>query len=115
MPVALNEVPETGRHLDLVADAHARAAIAKLAGLAALPRLAASFDVTLHGRDGLHVVGEVSATVHQTCVVTLEPIENEVDEPIDLDLRARRWQRRREASAIATAGRERRRDRSPGR
>jgi len=84
VPVALNEVPETGRHLNLVADANARSAIARLAGLVALPRLAASFDVTLHGGSGLHVVGEVSATVQQTCVVTLEEIENEIDEAIDL-------------------------------
>jgi uncharacterized metal-binding protein YceD (DUF177 family) len=77
-------VPETGRHLDLAANPQARAAIAKLAGLAALPRLTASFDVTLHGRHGLHVVGRVSATVGQTCVVTLEPIENEIDEAVDL-------------------------------
>ena len=33
------QVPESGRHLDLVADERTRAAIARLAGLAALPRL----------------------------------------------------------------------------
>jgi len=38
----------------------------------------------LRGRDGLRVAGHVSATVGQTCVVTLEPIENEVNEEIDL-------------------------------
>jgi hypothetical protein len=62
--IGRGQVPETGRHLDLVADAPVRAAIAKLAGL--------------------HVVGTVSATVGQICSVTLEPIENEIDEPIDL-------------------------------
>jgi hypothetical protein len=84
VPLALSDVPESGRHFDLVADAQARAALAKHAGLAALPRLEASFDVTLHGRGGLHVVGRVSATVGQICVVTLEPLENEIDESIDL-------------------------------
>jgi uncharacterized metal-binding protein YceD (DUF177 family) len=84
VPVALSDVPETGRHFDLVADAQTRDAIARLADLTALPRLTAGFDVTLRGRHGLHVVGHVSATVGQTCVVTLEPIENEVDEAIDL-------------------------------
>jgi hypothetical protein len=84
VPLAVSEVPETGRHVDLVADEGTRAALAKLLGLAALPRLAASFDVTPHGRGGLHVVGRVSATVGQTCVVTLEPIENDIDEAIDL-------------------------------
>jgi len=32
----------------------------------------------------VHVVGRVSATVEQCCVVTLEPIRNEVEENIDL-------------------------------
>jgi uncharacterized metal-binding protein YceD (DUF177 family) len=84
VPLAVSEVSEAGRHLDLVADAQARAAVAKLAGLAGLPRLEASFDVTRRGRSGLHVVGRVSATVLQTCVVTLEPLENDVEEDIDI-------------------------------
>src|SRR5262249_38263868 len=84
VPLALSDVPDSGRHLDLVADEKARNAAAKHAGLSALPRLEASFDVTLHGRGGLHVLGRVSATVGQTCVVTLEPLENEIDEAIDL-------------------------------
>jgi uncharacterized metal-binding protein YceD (DUF177 family) len=84
VPLSISDVPEGGRHLDLAADARARAAVAALAGLAALPRLEASFDVTRHGRGGLRVVGHVSATVGQTCVVTLEPLENEVEEDIDV-------------------------------
>lgn len=84
VPLAVTEVSDSGRHIDLVADEPVRAAVAKLAGLAAVPRLAASFDVAPYGRGGLHLVGRVSATVGQTCVVTLEPIENEIDEAIDL-------------------------------
>jgi uncharacterized protein DUF177 involved in 23S rRNA accumulation len=83
-PVAVHEVSETGRRIDLVADDSTRAAVAHAIGLRALPRLAASFDVTRHGREGLHVVGQVSATVGQTCVVTLEPIDNEIEEAVDL-------------------------------
>src|SRR5215510_9340638 len=84
VPLTLRDVPESGRHFDLFADKQTRAAVAEHAGLAALPRLEASFDVTPHGRGGLHVVGRVSATVGQTCVVTLERLENEIDEAIDL-------------------------------
>jgi hypothetical protein len=80
----VSDVSETGRHVELVADGETRAAIAALAEVAGLPRLAAEFDVTRHGRNGLRVVGHVSATVEQTCVVTLEPIESLIDEPIDL-------------------------------
>jgi len=84
VPVAVRDVPETGRHFDLVADESTRAAVASAIGLSALPRLTASLDVSRQGRDGLHVVGRVSATVGQTCVVTLEPIENEIDEVVEL-------------------------------
>jgi hypothetical protein len=84
VPLALGDVPEGGRHLDLVADSKTRAAVAEHAGLAALPRLEGSFDVAPHGRGGLRVIGRVSATVGQTCVVTLEPLENEIEEGIDL-------------------------------
>ena len=31
-----------------------------------------------------HVAGRVRARIGQTCVVTLDPIENDIDEPIDL-------------------------------
>ncbi len=82
--VPVEEVPETGRHFDLAPDEQMRAAIAKAIGVRALPRLLASFDVTRRGRDGLHVTGHVSATVGQNCVVTLDPIESEVEEDVDV-------------------------------
>jgi uncharacterized metal-binding protein YceD (DUF177 family) len=82
--VGLDDVPETGLHVDLVADAAARANVAEAAGLRDLPRLEASLDLTRHGKGGLRVQGEMSATVGQTCVITLEPLENELREPIDL-------------------------------
>jgi uncharacterized metal-binding protein YceD (DUF177 family) len=82
--LAASDVPDAGRQFDLVADGPVRAATAKLAGLRDLPRLEASFDVMLQGNGGLRVTGRVRATVGQACVVTLDPIENEVDEPIEL-------------------------------
>jgi hypothetical protein len=61
-----------------------RAAAATAAGVNEVPQLMASFDVARHGRGGLHVVGTVSARVRQTCVVTLEPVENQIEEGVDL-------------------------------
>lgn len=84
VPVAVEDIPETGHHVDLVADAGVRAGVARLAGLRDLPRLQASFDVKRHGAGGLHVGGTVSATVGQNCVVTLDPLTNEVEEAVDL-------------------------------
>jgi len=84
VPVVQTDVSESGLHLDLAADEKVRGEIARLADLPALPRLEASFDVTRHGRSGLHVVGWVSATVDQICGVTLEPMQNEINEAIDI-------------------------------
>jgi hypothetical protein len=83
VPVRIEDVPENGTHVELIADDKTRAAIAAVTELRTLPRLAATFDVARRG-SGLRVVGEVRATVGQTCVVTLEPIENEIHELIDL-------------------------------
>lgn len=84
VPIAVEDVAETGRHVDLAADADVRAAVARVARLRDLPRLEANFDLKRQGASGLHVVGRVSATVGQNCVVTLEPLANEVEETFDL-------------------------------
>jgi hypothetical protein len=84
VPIATEEIPDTGQRFDLVANEPVRAAIAKVAGLRAVPRFEAHFDVTRRGAGGLHVGGKISATVGQTCVVTLEPLDNEVEETVDL-------------------------------
>jgi len=83
-PVSISEVPPTGRHIELKPDAATREAIAKAAEVVALPRLEAAFDLALHGSDSLRVTGRVRASVEQNCVVTLEPLKNEVDEEVDL-------------------------------
>ena len=84
VPVPIAEIPDTGKRVELVADAATRAAVAQAAGLTALPRLEATFDLMRQGRDGVYLAGRVSATVGQNCVVTLEPMESAVDEPVDL-------------------------------
>jgi len=82
-PVAVAEIPETGGHYEISADAQTRAVIAASASLRDMPQLDATFDLTRLG-DSVKVRGTVRAKVGQTCVVTLEPIDNEVSENIDL-------------------------------
>jgi uncharacterized metal-binding protein YceD (DUF177 family) len=84
VPVAVDDIPETGLHLAIEAPVAARAELAEFAGVRDLPQLSAMFDLTRKGA-GVHVSGHVRARVGQTCVVTLEPIENAVDEVVDLD------------------------------
>ena len=84
VPVALSAIPEGGRRYQLAADEETRAKVAQVAALRSLPRLQANFDLARQGSAGLRVEGQVSATVGQDCVVTLEPVDNEVKETIDL-------------------------------
>jgi len=84
--VALAEIPASGRHVELKPDAAVRLALALSVGVVALPRLEAVFDLAALAGDGLRVTGKVSATVEQNCVLTLEPVVSEVEEPIELIL-----------------------------
>lgn len=83
-PLAVAQIPETGLHRDIAADQAVCHAVADVGGLREVLSLQASFDVTPRSGGRFHVAGHVRARVGQTCVVTLEELENDVDEPIDL-------------------------------
>jgi uncharacterized metal-binding protein YceD (DUF177 family) len=82
--IAVAQIPDTGLHRDTEADRAARDAMAEVAGLRDVLSASASFDVTPLGGGRVHVTGRVRGRIGQTCVVTLEPVENDIDEPIDL-------------------------------
>jgi uncharacterized metal-binding protein YceD (DUF177 family) len=71
-------------HRDLEASVAERDAMAAVAGLREISSAQASLDVTPIHDGRVHVVGRVSARVGQTCVVTLDPVDNDIDEAIDL-------------------------------
>jgi hypothetical protein len=83
VPVRREDVPDTGLHLEFEADAEVRARLAVLAGVPSVRQLGVSADLTRHG-EGLRAAGRVTANVTQTCVVSLEPIENTVEEAFDV-------------------------------
>lgn len=84
VPLAVAQIPDTGLHRDLRADEAVRHAIADVGDLREVLSAEASFDVTPKTGGRYHVAGHVRARIGQTCVVTLEPMESEIDEPIDL-------------------------------
>lgn len=84
VPVAVAQIPETGLHRDIEAGKAVREAMAEVGGLREVLSANASLDVTPKSGGRFHVVGRVRARVGQTCVVTLDPIENDIDEAIDL-------------------------------
>jgi hypothetical protein len=84
VPIAVEKIPDTGMHRDLAADQATRVAIADVGGLREVLSAQASFDVTPISGGRFHVVGHVRARIGQSCVVTLEDIESDIDEAIDL-------------------------------
>ena len=84
VPITVVQIPDTGLHRDIEAAEAAREAMAEVAGLREILSARASLDVTPERGGRVHVTGHVRARIGQTCVVTLDPIENEIDEPIDL-------------------------------
>ena len=84
VPVTVAQIPDAGLHRDIEADRAVRDAMAEVAGLREILSASASLDVTAKSGGRVHVAGHVRARIGQTCVVTLEPIENDIDEPIDL-------------------------------
>lgn len=105
VPVAVDNIPETGLHIEAEAPAEVRAQLVKLANLRDLPHLSAVFDLTRRG-GGVHVAGQVKARVGQTCVVTLEPLENDLDEPINVLFAPRLEVAAKDDGADRTAGDE---------
>ncbi|MET4258551.1 uncharacterized metal-binding protein YceD (DUF177 family) [Bradyrhizobium sp. S3.12.5] len=83
-PVTVAHIPDTGLHRELEASAAERQAMAGLAGVHDILSAQATFDVVPKSGGRLQVTGRVRARVGQTCVVTLDPIESEIDEEIDL-------------------------------
>ena len=83
-PVTLAQIPEQGLHRELDADEAQRKAMADIAGLREVLSAHASFDVMPKSGGRFHVSGHVRARIGQTCVVTLDPMESDIDEVIDL-------------------------------
>jgi uncharacterized metal-binding protein YceD (DUF177 family) len=84
VPVIVAQLPDTGMHYDIEAKPAVRQAMAEVAGLREILFAKASLDVTPKGGGRFHVTGHVKGRVGQACVVSLDPIENDIDEPVDL-------------------------------
>ncbi len=82
--VSVAQISDTGLHREIEANEATRAMMAEIAGLRAISSARASFDLTPRSGGRVQVLGRVQAKVGQNCVVTLDPIESDVDEEVDL-------------------------------
>lgn len=84
-PLDLEELPETGGLFELSATPEECAALAKRFDLVSLDRLEAKLTVAwIRVGEAVAVSGRLEAEVVQSCVVTLEPVRNAIEEDLDL-------------------------------
>jgi hypothetical protein len=81
----VDRVPDEGLDLTISANDDERQALANFDEIPAIGRLEAEFHIARRPRGNLNVSGEVRAVVTQICVVSLEPFDSEIIEPIDVD------------------------------
>lgn len=82
--VNVAQIPDTGLHREIVAEEAVRKAIAEVGELREVISARAAFDIEPRRDGSYHVTGRVQARIGQVCVVTLDPIENDIDEEIDV-------------------------------
>jgi uncharacterized metal-binding protein YceD (DUF177 family) len=80
--VNVSRLPKTGLTVKIDATESERAELAAVHGLEGIEQLRAELAVSPWRRNGVKVEGRVKADVVQSCVVTLEPVTNRVDEEI---------------------------------
>lgn len=80
--IRVDSMPPTGRELKLSVGEEDRVQIAALLRVTEVPTL----EVSLHAvkfRGGMRVTGRLTASVVQPSVVTLDPVRQEISEPVD--------------------------------
>jgi hypothetical protein len=80
---SVETIPPTGIKIVIDATGAECKAVAKLLGILELETLHADLTATREG-DRIRVLGVVKAVARQACVVTLEPVTEEVNEPIEV-------------------------------
>jgi uncharacterized metal-binding protein YceD (DUF177 family) len=84
--VLARDIGPDGRTEHISADAEARAAMAEAFGIPEVKAVAAELVVRPASGGAFQIRGALDADVVQTCVVTLEPVEQHVREEIDVTL-----------------------------
>jgi uncharacterized metal-binding protein YceD (DUF177 family) len=83
-PVRVEDIKLRGSHIAVHAPEQDLPAIARHLGLASVEALDARYVATRSG-DSVKLEGTITAKVHQTCVVSLDPFPVELAIPVQLD------------------------------
>jgi uncharacterized metal-binding protein YceD (DUF177 family) len=85
-PIETSAIPAAGLERTITSDAGQRAAIAEAYDIPEVRALAAEFSVEREAGGVIRVKGRVTAEIVQSCVVSLDPVEQSIDEAIDIRL-----------------------------
>lgn len=80
--IRVDHLPAAGRELSVSATPEELLHLAELMKVDAISACAAELRAEKF-RGGIHVTGQLSATVSQACVVTFVPVEQTIKEPVD--------------------------------
>lgn len=83
--IAVDLVPDAGLDVSISADEAERERLAAYNGLVAIESLTADFHISKASRGRFPVTGVLRAHVMQTCVVSLEPFETEIETEIEVE------------------------------
>jgi hypothetical protein len=98
-PLLVDELAEDeATSVAVEATADERSALARRLGLPEIKEFQANFEVVRNPAGRVNVVGELRARLTRVCVVTLDPFETEVREPVSIEFAP-------EADAAAAAAR----------
>ena len=86
LSVAVRDIGRKGRTVKLEADAGQRAALAEALDVAAIEQLGGEFNLDMVSGSSVHLRGRFEADVIQTCVVSLEPVRQHIEESVSLTL-----------------------------
>jgi uncharacterized metal-binding protein YceD (DUF177 family) len=82
-PVKVGNISANAVTVRLEANEAERKALGDLWGVLEVQSLAAELQIARWKKDGVKIKGQVKARIVQACVVTLEPVQSEIDEPVE--------------------------------
>jgi len=82
---AIQDIPETGLQVERAASSKEREDIARALDLIACSSLTAHYALAPRGEGHFRLIGTLKAQIEQSCVVTLEPLFNEITESFNVD------------------------------
>lgn len=81
--VAVEDLGESGIRVSISPDAQQKTDLARRLDIVAVEDIRADLDVSPSKGGVIHVTGRFTAKIEQTCVITLEPLHNVIEEDID--------------------------------